>query len=331
MRSRLLQILFFVLCINASSLEAMTIKVGSIAPEGSPWDQALKKIAAQWNKISGGSLILKIYPGGIVGAEPDMIRKMRIGQLQGAIFTGVGMSYISPEVLSLSLPFLVDKDDELDFLMSKTTPYFDGLIKKKGFHVVAWSKAGWVNIFTKKPAIYPADLKVMPLAVSEADPEMLQSWRAIGFNAVPLPTNDIMTGLQSGMIDAYYAPPLVSAAFQWFGYAPHMSDLRMAPMVGGFVLTNKTWDQIPAEIKEQLITVTKQIIKELYADTLRLEKEAIATMKKHGLKIHHVPADIVQLWRKESEKGYDVFIGKTFPRSFYDELKKNISDYRNKK
>lgn len=312
-------------------LKAMVIKVGSIAPEGSPWDVALKKIAVQWNKISGGELTLKIYPGGIVGAEPDMIRKMRIGQLQAAIFTGVGMSYISPEVLSLSLPFLVDNDDELDYLMMKTTPYFNELIKKKGFHVVTWSKAGWVNLFSKKKVIYPADLKAMPLAVSEADPDMLQSWRAIGFNAVPLATNDIMTGLQSGMIESFYAPPLVSAAFQWFALAPNMSDLRIAPMVGGFVVTEKTWQQIPEALKPKLAEATKKIVVDLYADTIRLEKEAVATMKKHKLVIHHIPADIVPLWRKESEIGYKVFIGKTFPRSFYDELKAYIADYRSKK
>ncbi len=312
-------------------LHALEIKVGSIAPEGSPWDLALKKIAAEWVKISGGTIKFKIYPGGIVGAEPDMIRKMRIGQLQAAIFTGVGMSYISPEVLSLSLPFLVDNDDELDFLMSKTTGYFNELISKKGFHVVTWSKAGWVNLFTTKKVIYPSELKALPFAVSEADPIMLQSWREIGFNAVPLATNDIMTGLQSGMIEAYYAPPLVSAAFQWFAYASNMSDLRIAPMVGGFVLTNKTWQQIPDDIKGKLIAASKKVVEDLYLDTLRLEKEAIATMKKHGLQIHHIPEDVIPQWRKQAEKGYDVFIGKTFPKSFYDDLKTYIAGYRNKK
>jgi len=151
---------------------ATVIKVGSLAPEGSPWDTALKKMAAEWKALSEGTIELKIYPGGIVGNEPDMIRKMRIGQLQAAAFTGMGMSYIAPEVFALSLPFLVRDDDELDYLMDKTAVRFAKLIEDKGFVVVVWSKAGWVNFFSKKPVVYPADLRQQKIAVAESEPEM---------------------------------------------------------------------------------------------------------------------------------------------------------------
>ena len=103
---RLSRGMFAILCmaVLSSPLSALTIKVGSIAPSGSPWDKALKKIAAEWKTISGGTIEMKIYPGGIVGTETDMIRKMRIGQIQAAIFTDMGMSYISPEVFSMGPP-----------------------------------------------------------------------------------------------------------------------------------------------------------------------------------------------------------------------------------
>ena len=308
--------------------QALTVKVGSIAPEGSPWDMALKKIAAQWSEISGGEITFKIYPGGIVGSEHDMTRKIRIGQIQAAIFTGVGMSYITPEVMALNLPFLVDNDEELDYLMKKVTPYYDDLMEKKGFHAVAWTKSGWVNLFSKKKVITPDDLKPQALAVSEADAEMLQAWRAIGFNAVPLSTNDTMTALQSGMVEAFYSPPLVSAAFQWFAFAPHMSDLRIAPMLGGLVFSKRTWDKIPDAIKPKLVNATNNVLDDLFVEITHLEENAINTMKKHGMKVHHVPADIVKQWRQIAEKGYDVYVGKTFTKSLYDKLKKNIAAYR---
>ncbi|HOO73252.1 MAG TPA: TRAP transporter substrate-binding protein DctP [Spirochaetota bacterium] len=310
---------------------AVTIKVGSIAPEGSPWDRALKKIASEWNGISGGRLNLKIYPGGIVGSESDMTRKLKIGQIQGAIFTGVGLSYTRAEVISLSLPFLVDNDDELEYLLQKITPYFDTLIEEKGLTVVSWTKAGWVNLFSKKPVVRPNDLKKMPLAVSESDPEMLQSWRSIGFNAVPLSTNDQMTALQSGMIEAFYAPPLVTAAFQWFGIAKNMADLRIAPMIGGFVVSNKTWNEIPDDIKPRLRDATQQVLKDLYDETYSLEKEAIEVMKKNGLVVNNVPREAVLLWKKEAEKGYDAFLGRTFPTSLYIQLQNYIQEYRKRR
>jgi TRAP-type C4-dicarboxylate transport system substrate-binding protein len=315
----------------AMPLYPLTIKVGSIAPDGSPWDRALKNIAADWKTISGGAIEMKIYPGGIVGNEPDMIRKIRIGQLQAATFTGMGMSYISPEVFSLSLPFLVLNDDELDYLMKKTTPGFEKLIEKKGFVVVVWSKAGWVNFFSVKPVVYPRDLKPLKLSVAENDAELLQAWRVMGYNAIPLATNDLMTALQNGMVEAFYAPPLVAASFQWFGIAQNMCGIRIAPLIGGFTVSIKTWNEIPPAMRPKLVKAAKQIVDNLYVEASALEKNAIETMKKHGLKIHDVPPEATKLWLKEASKGYHAYAGKTFSREFLEKLQGYLKEYREKK
>lgn len=307
---------------------SLTIKVGSIAPTGSPWDKALKKIAAEWKTISGGTIEMKIYPGGIVGTEPDMIRKMRIGQLQAAIFTGMGMSYIAPDVFALSLPFLVHNDRELDYLLGKAAPYLEKLIAKKGFTVLVWSKAGWINFFSTNPVVYPKDLKELKLAVAEGDAELLQAWRVMKYNAIPLATNDVMTGLQNGMIEAIYAPPLVAASFQWFGIAQHMCSIKIAPLIGGIVISKKTWEEIPANIRPRLAKSMQQTVDSLYAETSALEKGAIDTMIKHGLKIHQVPADGVTLWREEAVKGHNVYVGKTFSREFYNRLQGYLKEFR---
>jgi TRAP-type C4-dicarboxylate transport system substrate-binding protein len=315
----------------AMPLYPLTIKVGSIAPDGSPWDRALKKIAAEWKNISGGSIDVKIYPGGIVGNEPDMIRKMRIGQLQAAIFTGMGMSYIAPEVFSLSLPFLVQNDNELDYLMKKATPAFEKLIEKKGFIVLVWAKAGWVNFFSVKPVVYPRDLKPLKLSVAENDAELLQAWRVNGFNAIPLATNDLMTALQNGMVEAFYAPPLVAASFQWFGIAKHMCGIKIAPLIGGLTVSKKTWDEIPPAMRAKLLKSAKETIDDLYLETILLEKRAIETMKKHGLQIHEVPPDAAKLWHREASKGYNVYVGKTFSRDLFEKLQNYLKEYREKK
>ena len=332
MKRAALGIISLIIAVAAAvPLYPLTIKVGSIAPDGSPWDRALKQIASEWKAISGGTIEMKIYPGGIVGNEPDMIRKIRIGQLQAAIFTGMGMSYISPEVFSLSLPFLVLNDNELDYLMKKATPGFEKLIEKKGFVVVVWMKAGWVNFFSVKPVVYPRDLKPMKLSVAENDAELLQAWRVNGYNAIPLSTNDLMTALQNGMVEAFYAPPLVAASFQWFGIAQHMCGIRIAPLIGGFTLSKKTWEEIPPSLRPKLVKSAKQIVDNLYLETITLEKSAIETMKKHGLKIHEVPPDAAKLWLKEASNAYDVYVGKTFSREFLEKLKGYLKEYREKK
>ena len=205
--------------------------MGSIAPSGSPWDKALKKIAAEWKTISGGTIDMKIYPGGIVGNEPDMIRKMRIGQLQAAIFTGMGMSYISPEVFSLSLPFLVRNDSELDYIMKKSTPHFEKLISKKGIYRGRLVKGGMDQFLFHEAGRVPARPEApQAVALPKETRSSSRPGGSMGYNAIPLATNDLMTALQNGMVEAFYAPPLVAASFQWFGIAKHMCGVKIAPL-----------------------------------------------------------------------------------------------------
>ncbi len=157
---------------------------------------------------------------------------------------------------------------------------------------------------------------------------MLQSWRAIGFNAVPLSTNDMMTGLQSGMIEAFYAPPLIAASFQWFGLAKNMCSLKVAPMIGGFVISKKTWKQIPDNIKPQLIKASNIVIRDLYTKTKLLEIRALRTMRKHGLRVNNVPSSAVQKWKQIVQKGYNIYLGSTFPKEFFYKLKNDLKTYR---
>ncbi len=310
---------------------SMVIKLASIAPDGSPWDKALKKLGAEWSRISQGQVTIKIYAGGVVGDEPDMIRKMRIDQIQASIFTGVGMSYITSEIYALNLPYLVNNDDELDYLIMKMKPQFNNLMEKKGFKCIGWAKAGWVNFFSKNPVFVPADLKKQKFAVGTGEPEMLQAFRALGYNAIPISTQDIMTGLQSGMIDAFYSTPLVTAAFQWFGIAKNMTSLRIAPMIGGIVLNKKTWNQVPEKYRGQMIQACEKILKDLYVETTKLDDKALETMKQHGLQVNTITPEMVPLWKQDVENGYEVFIGKTFPRKLFDELRGHLKEYRSKK
>ena len=138
----LLTVLIFCICLSIPA-SALTIKLGSLAPEASPWGKALKKLAAEWNSISRGRVNVKIFPGGIAGGEFDMIRKIRINQLQAAAITGIGLGTISTDIVIVQLPFLVKDDDELNYVLEKMRPTFDKIIEEKGFKLLEYTMAGW--------------------------------------------------------------------------------------------------------------------------------------------------------------------------------------------
>jgi TRAP-type C4-dicarboxylate transport system substrate-binding protein len=309
---------------------AQTIKIGSIAPLRSPWDKALRELGREWNKITGGKIKLKTYAGGIVGTEEDMIRKMRIGQLGGAGFTNIGLSILYPDVGVLNIPFLFDSEEEMLFVFEKMKPIFEKEIEKIGYKVVIWSSSGWVHLFSKYQVVYPDDLKKHKLSFAGV-PEMEQAWKQMGFHIVQNQLKDLMMALQSGMVNSFYLPPLLAGSGQYFALAPNMCSLKIAPILGAIVLTEKTWKKIPEEYKVKMVEATKSLSADLYTKTIKLERDVIETMKKNDLKINAVPPDGVKKWKEVSENGKNELMGKTFSKDIYNKVMGYLNEFRNKK
>ena len=298
--------------------QALTLKIGTVAPVGSPWTESLRRLAAEWNRISGGQVRLKIYAGGIAGEEEDMIRKMRIGQLDGAALTQLGWGLLDPGILALSTPFLIQEEGQLERVMERSRKYFEQRLENEGYSLFAFSKAGWVHFFGKEPLIVPEDLMRMKLGVPAGSAEFVDTWRKIGFNAFSLPFGDILVGLQTGMIDAFYAPPLVAATFQWFGPARHMTALPVAPVVGGVIIRSQSLDRIPEQLRGQLLATFDDLGRQLNTEMGSLTVDALSAMAQQGLQIHQVPSEAAERWRGTVGEAIDVVLDRIIPRESYD-------------
>jgi TRAP-type C4-dicarboxylate transport system substrate-binding protein len=308
---------------------AQTIKVATLVPEGSPWHKALIKVAAEWQQISNGRVRLKIYPGGIAGDETDTIRKMRINQIQAALVTGKGLAYIHPDFYVYQIPFIARSDEELDYLFVQLRPELEKILEKKGFTLLAFSKSGWLRFFAKTEATTPEQMRSLKLFSLEGHASVDQAMKAMGFQIVPLKANDAFAAMQSGMVEAFAAAPLVAASMQWFGLAPHMNSFFWSPMTGGLIITNRAWDRIPEDLHPQLLASTEAILTELYFETLEVEKQAFDIMQKNGLIIHSVPDDTLEKWRNIVDRGFSMLIGDTISRDIYDQALAAVEEYRN--
>ncbi len=324
--------LFLVGILATSNLAAapLVLKVGSVAPEASPWGEALTRVALAWKQISGGQVELKIYHGGIAGGESDTIRKMRLGQLQGGVLTSFGLNEISPEFLSLSMPFVIHNDDELDYVLEKASDTLKAKIAAQKFHVAAFSKVGWIRFFSKKPLRVPADLKTLKLAANPGNQALFDTWQSMGYNQVPVEIPNTLTALNSGRIEALYASPIAVGGFQWFGLAKYMMSLRMAPFLGGVILTQAAWDKIPESLRPQLEDAAKPILVQMDKDIKKMEVDAIATMKTYGMvQIDVTPAE-ESLWKAEMDAGLSKMIGKSFSKEIYDLMLASLAEFRKK-
>ena len=308
---------------------AITIKVASLVPEGSPWHRALLKIAAQWREISDGRVLVKVYPGGVAGDETDAIRKMRINQIQGAMVTGKGLAYIHPDFYVYQLPFVARNDAELDYLFLRLRPELESLLGQKGFTLLALTKSGWLRFFTNSEAETPEQMRKLRLFSLEGHADIDRAMQAMGFQIVPLKANDVFAAMQGGMVEAFAAAPLVAASMQWFALAPNMNSFYWTPLTGALIMTDRAWDKIPSGLHSQLLASAEAIMDDLYIEAMEVEKQAIAIMKENGLVIHPISEDNLEKWRQIADVGFSFLIGDTISPEIYEQTMAILEEFRN--
>lgn len=314
--------------LSAAGLPALTIKLGTVAPANSPWDLVLRRLAADWSRISDGEVELKIFPGGIAGDEPDMIRKMRIGQLHAATLTAGSLNDIYPGMLALASPMLIRNDAEMLAVLGELAPFFERQLEERGFVALMWSPIGWVKFFARQPLRTLDDLRRQTLWIGDAGAAEIRAWQQAGFDVVALPLTEVTTALQSGMIDAYLSSPLAAAAFQWFGLAPHMNDLRLAPLYGALVINKRVWERIPERIRPRLRAVAQAAGERLSASAHEQDDLAVHVMRAHGLQVYEATAALEQEWQDTVRREFQGLIGTVIDPAAYQLVTDTVTAYR---
>jgi len=305
------------------------VRLGTLAPRGSSYYKHLQAMGEKWRQAPGGGVQLTIYPDGTMGGEADMVRRMRLGQLQAGMLTAVGLADIEPGVAGLqNLPMMFRSLEEVDYIGEKLQPMLEGRLEEKGFVVLFWGDSGWVRFFSKQPVIRPDDLKQTRLFVWAGSATDVDTYRSVGVNPVPLETVDILPSLQTGLIDAVPLPPSIALAGQVDGAAPHMLDLAWAPLVGAAVITRKTWDAIPPEGRDALRKAATEAGRLIKADGRRESVESIEAMRKRGLRVHAVTPEVEAEWRREVEAAYPKIRGVIVPGDIFDEVVSQLRAYR---
>ncbi len=290
---------------TAFSAEArVTIRLGTVAPKGSSWELLLRRMGEDWGKSTGGDIRLRIYPGGTVGDEGEMIRKMRIGQLQAAAISNAGLAEIDRRAYGLMLPMMFDSYDEWDHVRQEINPILEANLKEKGFIVLAWTDLGWVYFFTKEPMRTPADLAGMKLAASHSETETIDIFKWAGFNPVPISFVDMMTGFQTGLIDSTYAPVILAEGSQFYRQVSNMTDLKWAPLQGAVVMHEKGWNQLSPGQQKEMLRITRQVGEELRLSNREQEQRSLDAMTKRGLEIVKISDAVLSQWRETVEKAY---------------------------
>ncbi len=292
------------LALPAAPADAQTqvVKLASLVPEGSVWDKSMREMGAEWGTATQNRVTLRVYPGGVAGDEPDLVRKMRIGQLQAAAVTTAGLANIDPAFNVFNIPMFFVSYPELYATLDKLEPVLRQRLEAKGFVLLAWGHGGWVYFFTKNPVATVDGLRKTKMFVWAGDDQMVALWKTMGFQPVPLAATDIMSSLQTGMIDSYPTTPLLGLTLQWYRSTPNMVGMGMAPLVGGLVMTKQAWAKIAPADQKRILAACSKLEKKLEVEVPRQDTTAVLEMQKRGLKVNPVVGTNAAQFRATAEQ-----------------------------
>ncbi|MFB3076440.1 MAG: TRAP transporter substrate-binding protein DctP, partial [Lysobacterales bacterium] len=311
------------------SQAAVVIKVATIAPKDSIWHKHLKQVDQRWQQVSQGEVRLKVYAG-TLGDEDDIMRRVRVGQLDAATISTGGLSSIDKRTQAMHIPLAFSSNAEMEYVRDGVAKILEPILLEKGFKVLTWGEVGWVYFFTKSPVATPDDLRKLKLFVwSSGDSAASEKlWQDFGFNIVALSSIDIMPALQTGMISAYQSPPLAALANQWFPFTPYMTDLKWAPLTGATIITLRAWQKIPAELRGELAQIVYEEGLILQRQVRDLEQQAIDAMIKRGMKLVPVDSAAFEAWVEAVARGYPKIRGEVVPAELFDEALRLRDEFR---
>lgn len=313
------------------SVWAQQLKIATIAPQDSIWANRFDQFKEAVLNGTDGAVNFKIYYGGVMGDDRSMYRKVRIGQLQGAGMTVTGLSEIVPDFRVLSIPLLFVDYKEVDAVSHALLPLFQKKFKENGLELLALTEVGFVYTMSSQPLAEAADLKKAKAWIPDGDPLSLSFLQQAGVTPLPLSIADVLTSLETGLIDTVFSSYYGAIVLQWFTKTRYVSDIPFGYAYGGLVLDGKVFQRISQKDREIIRQQADHFFGSLLLeDTRKSNDEALDTLKKNGITVMQSDEQSRKTYRKWSDAVVSEARGKLFSEEVYDQTEKALTAYREK-
>ncbi|MDH3871308.1 MAG: TRAP transporter substrate-binding protein DctP [Gammaproteobacteria bacterium] len=306
------------------------LKFATLAPVGSTWSDLLQEWADEVKARSDGRLIFKIYPGGVQGDEPDVLKKIRFGQLHGGAFTGYGIGHIYSPARALELPFLYNDIDEIDFVRERFMEEIEQGYRDNGYEMLGWMEVGFIYFFSREPIRSLDDLQERRIWHWQGDPIGKAFFDASGIAPVPLSIIDVYTSLSTGLIDTVYCPPLGAIALQWFTKTRYVTNVPMANGIGSLIVSRRFYQNLPQDLQKLLKSTGQDIGAKLVAATRKDNQDSLDVLRSKGMEFVLNPEDLDEAQVKDiSTKAAQSLMDSGYiPEATIDRIQQWLAEYR---
>lgn len=307
------------------------IKFATLAPDGTTWVNAMKTFASDVETKTEGRVKFKTYAGGTQGDEKDVVRKIRLGQLQAAGITGVGIGEIAPAIRLLDTPFLFKNSAEIDYIYDTMDAEFRKVFEEKDYVLLGWAEVGIVTIFSNSPITKKEDFKNVKMWIWEGDPTAEAAFTALGIKPIPLSITDVMSSLQTGMINAVYASPLSAMAMQWNSKMKYMLSLPLTTSAGAVVISKKTFDELSKEDQEILLASGKKHFRDLTIQSRKDNDESLQILAKSLTITNPENSNAVKEFEAAGDEARQNLTEKLYSKELMNKVQNKLKEYRSGK
>jgi TRAP-type C4-dicarboxylate transport system substrate-binding protein len=306
------------------------LRVATLAPPDSTWMKILDKGSADIAEKTSQRVTIKWYPGGVQGDERDFVRKIGLGQLDGAAVTSIGLAMIDESIRVLELPMMFESIEEMDYVADKMWPYFQKKFEKKGYKLTDRGEIGWVYFMSKNKIESLADLKNAKVWQWGDDQIVAAMYRKLNISGVPLGVPEVDAALTSGRINACYGSPLAAVALQWNTKISYMTSMPMSYGLGATVMSMDAFKKLSEEDQQTLLKMTNKMGAKVRTGVRKDNKDAQKQMLQKGVKVVETPAAMVTEFTKASQEVWKELAGKVYSQAELDMVLKYRDEYRAK-
>jgi len=304
------------------------LKVATLAPEGSAWMRVFEKVNNELKSKTEDTLKMRAYPGGVMGDDQAVLRKMRIDQIQIAGVTILGLGSISRDIQVLGAPFLFRNYDEVDYVLARITGRLESLFKEKGYVMLGWPEIGFIYMMSNKPVASLEAIRGAKVWMPEGDPVSQVVFHKAGVSPIPLGISDVLLALETGLVDVVYSPPLAAIALQWFTKIKYITRVPLSYALGGVVMTRKAFERIPQNHQETLKEIFCENIAALSAQTRRDNEEALRVMEREGIQSVQLSPQELARFQKIAWEATEEIAGKVFRAEILQEVRTYLNEMR---
>lgn len=328
------------LLVSCTAIAETTLKIATISPDGTRWMKMMRAGAKEIGQQTDGRVKFKFYPGGVMGGDSSVMRKIRVGQLHGAAFTGGGIAEAYPDIKIYGLPMLFDSFEEVDYVRSRMDRIFEAGMEEAGFVNFGIAEGGFAMFMGSKAIRNTANLRDEKSWVPEGDAIAYAAYKALGVSPVVLPITDVLTGMQTGLVSIVAASPLAAVALQWHTRIKFVTDVPMSYVMGILAIDKRAFERIAPGDQ----AVVRQVLSPLFDELSKLNRAdddaAREALIKQGIEFLRPSDDVILEWRsisrqvfeqKGKEGAFDLNLAKDVANLIEEFRRKENSERGNKK